>query len=85
MLAAPRPYVLRLLVLTGNDEVFRVQASVAAAVAALAGRRRRYPLAAACGACCTPWEGSAIVYGYQMIAAGAAAVPAGSLRGRVRG
>lgn len=42
VLATPQPYVQRLLVLTGNDEVFRLQASVEAAVAALAGRRRRY-------------------------------------------
>jgi len=42
VLAAPQPYVLRLLVLTGNDEVFRVQADVEAAVASVARRRRRY-------------------------------------------
>jgi anti-sigma B factor antagonist len=42
VLAAPQPYVLRLLVLTGHDEVFWVQASVEAAAAPLAGRRRRY-------------------------------------------
>jgi anti-anti-sigma factor len=43
VLAAPPPLVRRLLALTGNDEVFRVQASVAAAVGGIAGRRRRYP------------------------------------------
>ena len=43
VLAAPRPLVRRLLALTGNDEVFGVQASVEVAVAGLAGRRRRYP------------------------------------------
>jgi hypothetical protein len=43
MLAAPQPHVRRLLARTGNDEVFWVQASVEAAVAGLAGRRRRYP------------------------------------------
>ena len=42
VLAAPQPYVLRLLALTGNDELFWVQASVQAALAALAGRPRRY-------------------------------------------
>jgi anti-sigma B factor antagonist len=42
VLAAPRPYVLRLLVLTGHDEEFWVQASVEAAVASVARRRRRY-------------------------------------------
>ena len=42
VLATPQPYVLRLLVLTGNDEVFRVQADVEAAVASVAGRRGRY-------------------------------------------
>ena len=42
VLAAPRPLVRRLLALTGNDEVFWVQASVDAAVAAIARRRRRY-------------------------------------------
>jgi anti-sigma B factor antagonist len=44
-LAAPRPQIRRLLALTGMDEVFRVQASVAAAVA-VAGTdspRKRYP------------------------------------------
>lgn len=43
VLAAPQPYPRRLLVLTGQDEVFWVQASVAAAVASIARRRRRYP------------------------------------------
>ena len=42
-------------------------------------------LAAACGAGCTPWEGSAIAYWYRVIAAGAtAAAPAGSIRGWMR-
>jgi hypothetical protein len=39
---------------------------------------------AACGACCTPWEGSLIAYVYRVSAAGAAAARAGSLRGPVR-
>ena len=43
VLAAPQPRVLRLLALTGSDEVFSVQASAAAAVAAIASRRRRCP------------------------------------------
>jgi anti-sigma B factor antagonist len=43
VLAAPHGLVLRLLTLTGNDEVFWVEASVKAAVAGLAGRRGRYP------------------------------------------
>ena len=42
-LAAPQPHVRRLLALTGADEVFQVHPSVAAAVARLAGRQRRYP------------------------------------------
>jgi anti-sigma B factor antagonist len=42
VLAAPQPLVRRLLALTGNDEVFRVQASVEAAVAGVAGRRGQY-------------------------------------------
>lgn len=42
VLAAPQPHVLRLLALTGNDEVFWAQASVEAAVADVASRRRRY-------------------------------------------
>jgi anti-anti-sigma factor len=42
VLAAPQPLVRRLLALTGNDEVFWVQASVEAAVAGIAGRRKRY-------------------------------------------
>jgi anti-sigma B factor antagonist len=42
VLAAPQPHARRLLTLTGHDEVFWVQASVAAAVAGLAGCRERY-------------------------------------------
>jgi anti-anti-sigma factor len=41
-LAAPQPLVRRLLALTGNDEVVWVQAGVEAAVAGIAGRRKRY-------------------------------------------
>jgi anti-sigma B factor antagonist len=41
VLVAPQPLV-RLLALTGNDEVFWVQASVEAAVAGIASRRRPY-------------------------------------------
>ena len=45
VLAAPQPHARRLLTLTGHDEVFWVQASVVAAVAAvaaLASCRERY-------------------------------------------
>src|SRR5690348_12124224 len=42
VLAAPQPHVLRLLALTGGDEVFCVQASVEAAVAGTGSRRTRY-------------------------------------------
>ena len=42
VLAAPRPHVLRLLTLTGRDEVFCAQASVEAAVAGTRSRRTRY-------------------------------------------
>jgi anti-sigma B factor antagonist len=42
VLAAPQPLVRRLLALTGNDEVFWVQAGVEAAVADIAGRQKRY-------------------------------------------
>ena len=42
VLTAPQPQVRRLLALTGNAEVFRVQASMEAAVAGIARRRRRY-------------------------------------------
>jgi anti-sigma B factor antagonist len=42
VLAAPQPHVLRLLVLTGNNEMFWAQASVEAAIADAASRRRPY-------------------------------------------
>jgi anti-anti-sigma factor len=42
VLAAPQRHVLRLLALTGTDEVFCVQPSVAAAVAGTARRPARY-------------------------------------------
>jgi anti-sigma B factor antagonist len=42
VLVAPQPQVRRLLAPTGNDEVFWVRASVAAAVAGIASRRGRY-------------------------------------------
>jgi len=43
ILAAPHSYAQRLLALTGKDEAFWVRPSVAAAVAGIPGRRRRYP------------------------------------------
>ena len=43
ILAAPQPYARRLLALTGKDETFWVQPSVAAAVAGIPSRWRRYP------------------------------------------
>ncbi|HEV2935621.1 MAG TPA: STAS domain-containing protein [Streptosporangiaceae bacterium] len=43
VLAAPQWEMLRLLALTGKDDVFRVQASVAAAGAGVASRRRQDP------------------------------------------
>jgi anti-sigma B factor antagonist len=42
VLAAPQPHARRLLALTGQDEVFWVQASVAAAIAGLASCQARY-------------------------------------------
>src|SRR5690349_21712281 len=42
VLATPQPHVLRLLALTGRDEVFWVQASLDAAVAGTGSRRTRY-------------------------------------------
>jgi anti-sigma B factor antagonist len=42
VLAAPQRIVLRVLALTGKDEVFCVQVSVAAAVAGAASGRERY-------------------------------------------
>jgi STAS domain len=85
VLVAPQPRVPRLLALTGNDEVFWVPASVEAAVAGYRRPPKAVLLAAACGAHCTPWEGSAIAYWYRVIAAGAAAAPEGSVRGRAQG
>ena len=43
VLAAAQSHVLRLLALTGKEEVFCVQASVEAAVADTGSRRTRYP------------------------------------------
>jgi hypothetical protein len=43
VLAAPQWGARRLLTLTGHDGAFCVQASVEAAVAGMARRRRRYP------------------------------------------
>jgi anti-sigma B factor antagonist len=43
VLAAPQPQLRRLLALTRMDEVFRVRASVAAAVAGAASPPKRYP------------------------------------------
>ena len=43
VLAAPPAHLLRLLALTGTDEVFCVQASVEAAVAGAGSRRTRSP------------------------------------------
>jgi anti-anti-sigma factor len=84
MLAAPQPHVLRLLALTGNDEVFSVQASAAAAVTAIAAPRGgtfggglRCTLHALGG------------QRHRVLVPGdrgrAAAALAGSVRGRVRG
>lgn len=42
VLAAPQQYARRVLALTGQDGVFWVQASVEAAAAGIARRRRRY-------------------------------------------
>ena len=84
VLAAPQPYVRRLLALTGRDEVFCVQASVEAAVAGMASRRTRYLWRRLAVRTARPWEGSAIVYWYRLIAAGAAAALADPWRGRMR-
>ena len=43
VLAAPQPHMLRLLALTGRDEVFCVRASLVAAVAGTGSCRTRYP------------------------------------------
>lgn len=43
ILAAPQSHARRLLALTGKDEAFRVQPSVAAALAGIPGGARRYP------------------------------------------
>jgi hypothetical protein len=58
--------------------------SVDAGVASIARRQRRLPLAAACGAHCTPWEGSAIAYWHRVTAAGVRAGPESSVPGRTR-
>jgi anti-sigma B factor antagonist len=43
VLAAPQRHARRILAVTGQDGAFWVQANVAAAVAGIARRRRRYP------------------------------------------
>ena len=83
VLAAPQPYSRRLLVLTGQDEAFWVQASVYAAVA-YRQATEAIPLAAACGAHCTPWEGSAIAYWHRVTAAGVRVGLESSVPGRTR-
>jgi anti-anti-sigma factor len=56
VLAAPQPLVRRLLALTGNDEVFRVHASVEAAVAGVASRRGRYSWRRLAVRAARPWR-----------------------------
>jgi len=78
--------VVALLDLTGNDEVFSVQASVAAAVAGGTGSRRRVGTVGGRLAVRTarPGRGSAIAYWSRVIRRAVVAL-AGSPRGRVRG
>jgi len=83
VLAAPQQQVRRLLALTGQHEVFRVQANVEAAVAGVGGRRSRYPWRRLAVRAARLREGTAIAYRYRVIATGAAAL-AGSVRGRMR-
>jgi anti-anti-sigma factor len=55
-LAAPQPQLRRLLALTRMDEVFRVQASVAAAVAGAASPPKRYPWRRLAVSAARPWR-----------------------------
>jgi len=76
VLAAPEQHARRLLALTGQDEVFWVQASVEAAVAGLASLAGTVRLARPAVRTARPREGSAVEYRYRIIGAGSPAVPA---------
>jgi anti-sigma B factor antagonist len=56
LLAAPHRQVLRLLALTGMDDRFWLHASVAAAAASVASRRRRYPWQRLAVRTARPWR-----------------------------
>jgi anti-sigma B factor antagonist len=56
VLAAPQRQVLRLLALTGMDDTFWVHASVAAAAAGVASRRRSYPWQRLAVRTARPWR-----------------------------
>jgi anti-anti-sigma factor len=84
VLAAPQPQRLRLLALTGRDEVFCLHASVAAAVAGTASRRTRYPWRRLAVRAARPRRAAPSHTSTGVSAAGAAAARAGPLRGRMR-
>ena len=80
VLAAPQRHVLQLLALAGMDQRVLDPSQRAGRRGGAARSRGTVRRAADRGEHCMLWEGSAIAYWYQVIAVGAAAVRAGSLR-----
>jgi hypothetical protein len=85
VMAARQRQALRLLSLTGKDDAFGLHASAEDAVVSICSRQARYGGRGLAVTTARPGRGSAIAYLCRVIAAGAAAALAGSMRGRVRG
>lgn len=58
VLAAPAPRAWRLLVLSGQDQAFRVHPSVEAAVVSIGSRRTLYPVPGPAVTTGPPWRGA---------------------------